>query len=310
MGIEVDSFLGYLMNIKRYSPLTGVAYKKDLNQFVEFCEKVELVHEWSEVKMGMVRRFEVALMSGKLFPEEKGRKQTRKPMSAKSVRRKLSALRALFRFLLREGKVEEDPTETIIVPKIAKRLPVFVPDYKLDELLDKRMSEKGDFKDFRDLMFLMVAYYTGMRRAELIGMKVEDIDFESQLIKVTGKGNKQRLVPLLDELAEEMRQYLKQRACLVGGAHSFFFVTNAGKPVNEKFIYRHVKAMLGEVTSLRKCSPHVLRHSFATALLNNGACVEAIRKLLGHSSLAATEIYAHNSFESLKKVYNEAHPRA
>lgn len=310
MRVEVDLFLDYLVNIKRYSPLTRIAYEKDLNQFIEFCEKVVSVCEWSEVKLGMVRRFEAGLMSGNLLPKGEKGKQVHKPMAAKSVRRKLSALRALFRFLVREGKLKEDSTETIVVPKIARRLPVFVPDYKLDELLDKKLEEKKNFKSFRDLMILMVAYYTGMRRAELVGLKLEDIDLGAQLIKVTGKGDKQRLVPLLDDLVEEMRQYLEVRERLVEGRHSYFFVTDAGKPANEKYIYRHVKALLGEVTSLRKCSPHVLRHSFATALLNNGACIEAIRKLLGHSGLAATQIYTHNSFESLKKVYNKAHPRA
>lgn len=308
--MEIDSFLCYLKTVKRYSPQTLEAYGRDLNQFSEFCEKVELIHEWSEVTYGMVRRFEVGLMSGKLiFGKDEGEYKI-KPMTARSVRRKLSALRVFFRYQMREGVLAEDPTEVIVLPKMGKKLPVFVPNYEMDELLGKKEAEKEDFKAFRDLMILMVAYYTGMRRAELVGLKVENVDLSMKVIRVTGKGDKQRIVPMLDELAEEISQYLEIREEKVRGKHSFFFITDAGKPANEKYIYRHVKQCLGEVTSLIKRSPHVLRHSFATSLLNNGACIEAIRELLGHSGLAATQIYTHNSFESLKQVYNQAHPRA
>ena len=159
-------------------------------------------------------------------------------------------------------------------------------------------------------MVLMTAYYTGMRRSELVALKLEDVDLEGAVIRVNGKGDKQRIVPMLPELAGDLRIYLNKREELVGEKHQFVFVTDKGKPVYDKFIYRLTVKYLGEVTSLKKRSPHVLRHSFATALLNNGACIEAIRELLGHAGLAATQIYTHNSFESLKKVYNQAHPRA
>ena len=308
--MEINSFLGYLKNIKRYSPLTLIAYEEDLKQFIEFCEKVELIHEWTEVTPGIVRRFEMGLMSGKLVFGEGESKRHPKAMAAKSVRRKLSSLRALFRYLMREGKLDDDPTEVVVTPKIGKRLPVFVPDYKMDELLDEEMTGSDGFKELRDVMILMMAYYTGMRRSELVGLKVNDLDMSAGIVRVTGKGDKQRIVPLLDDLIEEIQSYLEARATLVKGKHSFFFVTDAGKPANDKYIYRHVKDALGKVTSLSKRSPHILRHSFATALLNNGACIEAIRELLGHSGLAATQVYTHNSFESLKKVYNQAHPRA
>lgn len=308
--MEITSFLSYLKNIKRYSPLTLIAYEEDLNQFIEFCEKVELIHEWTEVTPGMVRRFEMGLMSGKLEFGEGESKRRPKAMAAKSVRRKLSSLRALFRYLMREGKLDDDPTEVVVTPKIGRRLPVFVPDYKMDELLDEEMTGSDGFKELRDVMILMMAYYTGMRRSELVGLKVDDLDMSAGIVRVTGKGDKQRIVPLLDDLVEEIQSYLEARTALVKGKHSFFFITDAGKPANDKYIYRHVKDALGKVTSLSKRSPHILRHSFATALLNNGACIEAIRELLGHSGLAATQVYTHNSFESLKKVYNQAHPRA
>lgn len=309
--MEIEAFLDYLKNVKRYSPLTLKAYELDLRQFSEFCEKVELIHEWTEVTSGMVRRFEVGLMSGKLELSTNGEKYRPKAMVPKSVRRKLSSLRTFFRHQMREGNISDDPTEVVIIPKIGKRLPVFVPDYKMDELLDEKEAGKDDFTTFRDLMILMVAYYTGMRRSELVALRLEDLDMSAGVIRITGKGDKQRIVPVLKDLVEEIQSYLKAREkALQGKQHSFFFITDAGEPANEKYIYRHVKKCLGEVTSLAKRSPHILRHSFATALLNNGACIEAIRELLGHSSLAATQIYTHNSFESLKRVYNQAHPRA
>lgn len=308
--MEIDSFLSYLRNVKRYSPHTLIAYEEDLNQFIEFCEKIELIRDWTEVTSGMVRRFEVGLMAGKLeFGEGEGKRKP-KPMAAKSVRRKLSSLRTFFRFQMREGKIAEDPTEVVVIPRIGKKLPVFVPDYKMDELLDEKEAGKEDFKVYRDMLVLMMAYYTGMRRSELVGLRLEDLDRSAGVIRVTGKGDKQRIVPMLDDLVEEVEHYLELRKDRVKGRHSFFFITDAGKPANDKFIYRHVKDCLGKVTSLSKRSPHVLRHSFATSLLNNGACIEAIRELLGHSNLAATQVYTHNSFESLKRVYNQAHPRA
>lgn len=303
--MDIDSFLSYLKNIKRYSLYTVEAYEKDLIQFAEFCEKVELIHDWTEVTSGMVRRFEVALMSGHL---NSGKRAESKPMTARSVQRKLSSLRSFFRYQLREGKMAEDPTEIVVAPKTGKRLPVFVPDYQMDELLDEQQT--GNFSEMRNRMVLMMAYCTGMRRSELSGLKLEDVDTANQVIRISGKGGKQRIVPMLDELTEEVESYLRERNKRVKDGHPFFFITDKGTPVYDKFIYRLVVKYLGQVTSLSKRSPHVLRHSFATALLNNGACIEAIRELLGHSGLAATQIYTHNSFESLKKVYNQAHPRA
>ena len=307
--MEIDSFLSYLKNIKRYSALTITAYKEDLNQFREFCEKVELIRQDEEITSKMVRRFEMGLMSGGLKIGGVDGEEKLRPMTARSVRRKLSSLRTYFRYLVREGKLTEDPPESVVAPNMGKRVPVFVPDYQMDEVLDKHASDK-DFANIRDRMVLMTAYYTGMRRSELVALKLEDIDFGGAVIRVNGKGDKQRIVPMLPELVGDLRIYLNKREELVGEKHQFVFVTDKGKPVYDKFIYRLAVKYLGEVTSLKKRSPHVLRHSFATALLNNGACIEAIRELLGHTGLAATQIYTHNSFESLKKVYNQAHPRA
>ena len=269
--MEIDSFLSYLKNIKRYSALTITAYKEDLNQFREFCEKVELIRQDEEITSKMVRRFEMGLMSGGLKIGGVDGEEKLRPMTARSVRRKLSSLRTYFRYLVREGKLTEDPTEIVVAPKMGKRLPVFVPDYQMDEVLDKHASDK-DFANIRDRMVLMTAYYTGMRRSELVALKLEDVDLGGAVIRVNGKGDKQRIVPMLPELAGDLRIYLNKREELVGEKHQFVFVTDKGKPVYDKFIYRLAVKYLGEVTSLKKRSPHVLRHSFATALLNNEWC--------------------------------------
>ena len=199
--MEIDSFLSYLKNIKRYSALTITAYKEDLNQFREFCEKVELIRQDEEITSKMVRRFEMGLMSGGLKIGGVDGEEKLRPMTARSVRRKLSSLRTYFRYLVREGKLTEDPTEIVVAPKMGKRLPVFVPDYQMDEVLDKHASDK-DFANIRDRMVLMTAYYTGMRRSELVALKLEDIDFGGAVIRVNGKGDKQRIVPMLPELVE------------------------------------------------------------------------------------------------------------
>lgn len=307
--MEIESFLLYLKNVKRYSLSTLIAYKEDLIQFVEFCEKIEKIDEWTEVTLNVVRHFEVALISGEYYTLLQLATKP-KPLAASSVRRKLSSLRAFFRYQMHEGVLLSDPTENVILPKINKKLPVFIVDYQMDELLDKEKKDKTDFSFFRDFMFLMIAYCTGMRRSELARLKLEDFDLKAASVRVVGKGDKQRILPLLKELKDEIQFYLVEREKRVQGKHAFFFITDVGSPVNDKYIYRHVKKHLEDITPLSKRSPHVLRHSFATALLNHGACSEAIRKLLGHSSLAATQVYAHNSFENLKRFYNQAHPRA
>lgn len=293
--MDIGPFLGYLRNVKRYSDHTLLAYEEDLGQFFDYCATKKDVTGFGDISQRMVRDWAVIKMS--------------EGMSPATVRRKLSAVRTLFRYLLREGQVEEDPTETVASPKMGKKLPVFVTDERMDRLLDNDLLE-GSFSARRDRLVLLTAYCTGMRRSEIVGLRIGDIDFSAKNVVITGKGNKQRLIPLIDELVEEMQAYLKEREKLVYGRHDVFFVTDKGTPVYDKFIYRLVVKWLGTVTSSVKRSPHVLRHSFATELLNNGACIEAIRELLGHSDLSATQVYTHNSFENLIKVYNQAHPRA
>lgn len=293
--MDIAPFLSYLENVKRYSPHTLLAYKEDLGQFLDYCATINEVNDFPDVTSKMVREWMVIEMS-------KGRKAT-------TTRRKLSVLRTLFKYLMREGRLVEDPTETIILPKIGRRLPVFVPDYQMDEILDSE-DLQGGFPEVRDRLVLLMAYCTGMRRSELVGLKIRDIDFAGKSLVITGKGNKQRLIPLANELIADMQVYLEFRKKQITREHDYFFITDKGVPVYDKFIYRLVVRCLGKVTTSSKRSPHVLRHTFATQLLNNGACIEAIRALLGHSDLSATQVYTHNSFENLIKVFNQAHPRA
>ena len=226
-----------------------------------------------------------------------------------SVNRKLSSLRSFYRFLLKKGVIEEDPMLKIIGPKNKKPLPVFLKEREMDRLLDD-VPFKEDFTGCRDRMVLEMFYATGMRLSELIGLNDVDVDFSAFLIKVTGKRNKQRLIPFGEELRRAMSVYLKIRNEVLPGKAEAFFVLKNGKRMYPGKVYLLVKRNLSKVVSLKKRSPHVLRHTFATAMLNNEAELGAVKELLGHSSLTTTEIYTHTTFEELKKVYEQAHPRA
>ncbi len=299
--LEIEAYMRSVAEEKKYSPRTVIAYEHDLEQFTSFCEEHEEISEWSEVTPKMVRRWVVACMSGTEGMEK---------ISPSSVRRKLSSLSALFKYLMRCGEVNQNPVSYVPLPNKKKALPTFLTPYQLDELLDGE-SLKGGFPKQRDRAVLLTAYLTGMRRAELIALKLQDINFEEGEIKVHGKGDKERIVPMLPELVEELQKYIAARNLVVNNKNNnVLFVTDKGAPVYDKFIYRLAVRYLGEVTTNQKRSPHVLRHSFATALLNNGACIEAIRKLLGHADLSATQVYTHASIEALIKIYNQAHPRA
>lgn len=296
--MEIGEFIKYLEDVKRYSPNTLLAYKKDILLFVDYCKEAEMIDDWKSVTPKMVRRWEVSMMASE------------KPVSPKTVRRRLSALSTLFVYMMRNGQVDDNPVKMVVLPKIPKRLPVFVSPEQMDTLLDGDSFIEEEFAVLRDKTVILMAYITGMRRSELVSLTLSDVDRSSKVIRVHGKGNKERIVPMTEELFDILNEYLKSRETLVGGKHQYLFVTDKGTPVYDKFIYRMVVRYLGMVTTQKKRSPHVLRHSFATALLNNGACIEAIRKLLGHSDLSATQVYTHTSVEGLKRIYNQAHPRA
>ena len=310
--MDIRDFLIYLEDVKKYSTLTLKAYETDLKHFVWYCAKIESVDKVQLVNLPLLRRYEEFLLTGRLINKQDESSKECKKIAISSVKRKLSALASFFKFKLKGGDIVSNPMESIIIPKMSKRLPVFATDDVMNELLCDTKEKSIDFATQRDFMIMMLAYYTGLRRAELVSLKINDIDVVNRTLRVIGKGNKERLLPILDFVVMEINSYIEIRSSIIGGNydHGCFFITNNGNPANEQYIYRHVKKCLTKFTTFDKNSPHVLRHSFATTLLNNGACIKAISELLGHANLAATQVYTHNSFEKLKKVFNQAHPRA
>jgi integrase/recombinase XerC len=231
-------------------------------------------------------------------------------MSAVSVHRKISCLRRFYHYLRKEGFVGNDPLEKIILPKRKKRLPVFVKEEALDTLLDEN-DFGNDFKGVQNRTVIEMLYFTGMRRSELTGLRLGDVDLEEGLVKVTGKRNKQRIIPLAGNFVNRLRSYIKLREEVPAGKNTdWFFITEKGNKLYDKCVYNLVKTYLSMVTTIEKRSPHILRHTFATHMLNRGADLNAIKEFLGHANLSATQVYTHNTFEKLKKIYKQAHPRA
>ena len=291
----IDAFLDYLRLERNYSERTIVSYRTDLKEFEEFLEKTETGLGFTEVHTDNVRNWISDLM-------DEGRKAT-------SVNRKLSSLRSFYRFLLRKNWITVNPMLKIVGPKKKKPLPSFVREKDMNRLLDGLSFGEG-FVGVRDRTILEMFYATGMRLSELIGLDDVDVDFSAKLVKVTGKRNKQRLIPFGNELAEDLLIYNKVRNETFPDGTEAFFVRKDGKRMYSMQVYRIVKRNLSKVVTLKKRSPHVLRHTFATAMLNDNAELRAVQALLGHESLATTEVYTHTTFEELKKVYEQAHPRA
>lgn len=291
----VESFLEYLKSERNYSSATIVSYATDLLQFEAFFESLKEDITWETVSSSVIREWEICLL-------DEGK------MTSTSVNRKLSALRSFYRYLAKMGKVEANPTLKVVGPKNKKRLPVFVKEKSMDKLLEL-MKEDVGFLGMRNRLLIQMLYLTGMRRAEMLGLADESVDFVQKQIKVTGKRNKQRLIPFGEELEISMREYIKERETAFPYCGKFF-VSKSGGPMTEADLSKVVRTSLARVTTQKKRSPHVLRHAFATAMLNGDADLLAIRKLLGHESLKTTEIYTHLSFEELKDVYKSAHPRS
>ena len=291
-----DSFLDYLRYERNYSEETVKAYQKDIEQFGAFGEEKKGVElSPADVDSGLIREWMVSLMGEKY--------------ASASVNRKLSSLRTYYKYLLRQGVVDTDPLQRVVGPKKRKVLPVFLKEREMDRLLDEVDFGEG-FVGCRDHLIVGTFYATGMRLSELIGLNDADVDFSASLLKVTGKRNKQRLIPFGEELKNEMRAYADLRNRTVPRVSDAFFVRETGERLNRHIVGQLVKKNLSKVVTLKKKSPHVLRHTFATMMLNHDAELGAIKELLGHESLATTEIYTHTTFEELKKVYNQAHPRA
>lgn len=292
----IDSFLEYLLYERNYSPETVKAYKEDLTQFETFyAENVGREATLAEVDAQEVREWILSLMDG--------------GAAVATVNRKLSTLRSFYKFLLKRGICPVDPMRKIVGPKKRKVLPVFVKEKEMDRLLDDIDFGEG-FEACRDRMIIEMFYLTGIRLSELIGLKDEDVDFLSSVIKVTGKRNKQRLIPFGEELKKDLQEYVKVRNESVGPEVKAFFVRKTGEQLYRSIVDTIVKRNLSKVVTLKKKSPHVLRHTFATMMLNHQARLGSIKELLGHESLATTQVYTHTTFEELKKMYNQAHPRA
>lgn len=296
MELWTDSFLEYLHSERNDSLKTVEAYAKDLSEFQEFLEEQVPDASWAAITADDVREWVIFLLD-----EQK--------MSAASVNRKLSALRTFYRYLRRMGWVSINPMEKVVAPKKKRPLPYFVRESEMDRLLEITAEDKT-FKGIRDRLVLMMFYETGVRRAELLSMTDASVDLVAKQVKVTGKRNKQRIVPFGEELEKEIREYLSARQETLGeNVFPALFVNENGTAVNESQVAKIVRDNLSKVTTIKRRSPHVLRHSFATAMLNNNADLTSIQKLLGHESVATTEIYTHVSFEELKSEYKSAHPR-
>lgn len=291
----LDSFFKYLEFERRNSPHTITAYQTDISQFCEYLESVG-VELWEQVTSKTIRAWMVKMVDG--------------GVTARSVTRKISTLKVLFRYLMQLEVVDSNVAEYVVTPKLPKRLPVFVKEQEMDVLLDYVDFGEG-FRGARDRLIVEMFYNTGMRLAELAGLTDEQIDLANGILKVRGKRNKERIIPVISELKTSLVGYLNKRNSeFKERANSFVFLTEKGLPVYHKLVYRVVNRYLAQVSTVTKKSPHVIRHSFATALLNRGADLNAIKELMGHANLAATEVYTHNTYAQLNSIYKQAHPRA
>jgi integrase/recombinase XerC len=272
------------------------SYLNDLDQFYQFLLSQGLPEDPVGVTSHDIRAWIVSMLDNNY--------------SAKSVHRKISCLRVFYRYLRKEGIIKSDPLEKVVLPKRKKSLPVFIEEESMNNLLDNYNFGEG-FPGVRNRTIIELLYLTGIRRAELIGLRDNDIDLSDGSLKVTGKRNKQRIIPLVRPFISRLEEYIKVRNENVATvANGWFFITDKGNKLYDKYVYNTVNSYLAMVTTIEKKSPHILRHTFATHMLNRGADLNSIKEFLGHANLSATQIYTHNTFEKLKKVYKQAHPRA
>jgi integrase/recombinase XerC len=290
-----ESFLKYLKFERRCSKHTVVAYKKDLDQFGEFVFKTVGDFDVLKVDTKLIRTWVVELMEQGITP--------------KTVNRKITSLKSFYKYLLRQELITVSPVASVITPKVPKRLPIFVDENSLHHLLDDGYFQ-NDYEGVRDKLILSLFYGTGIRLSELMNLADGQFFIKEYLIKVLGKNNKERIVPYPRSMNPLIEEYLLIRKATFGDGCSYFFLTAKGDQLYEKLIYRVVKKYLALVTTLEKKSPHVLRHSFATHLLDRGADLNAVKELLGHSNLAATQVYTHTTTRKLQSIYKQAHPRA
>jgi len=294
--MPINDFLTYLQYEKRYSTHTLQSYRTDLLQFENFLNR-ELVIDLKEAKALHIKNFMVELLQ--------------QGMVENAVNRKLSALKSFYKFLHREAKIASNPTTLVKTLKTPKKLPVFVEETKMDALLDNEHTFDDTFAGKRDKLAVELLFGTGVRLAELINLKEQDVNFYEATIKVLGKRNKERIIPLHKPLLNQIKEFIALKTLQnFDNKNPYLIVTNNGMQAYPNLIYRIVSSCLKLISTQNKKSPHVLRHSFASSLLNRGADLNAIKELLGHASLAATQVYTHNSVERLKSIYKQAHPRA
>ena len=291
---DVNAFLSYLQFEKRYSLHTITAYSNDLVQFFDFIETQYDKVPLEQITGSMVRSWLAGMKENE--------------MTGKSLNRKISSLKSFFKYQIRQERLVKSPMETVISPKITKRLPAFVAEQDMEQLLAHLAFAEG-WKGYTEKMVIQLFYATGMRLSELILCKESQLDIGKSVIKVLGKGNKERIIPISKILAQELANYIQEKP-EAAKSNPHVFVTEKGKSLQPRAVYSFVKFYLSQVTTLQKKSPHVLRHSFATHLMNNGADLNAVKELLGHASLAATQVYTHNTIEKLKEVFAKAHPKA
>lgn len=292
----LPDFLNYLRFEKRYSQHTLLAYQQDLEQFIQFITGQYGTNEINEVSPILLKSWLANL-------------RLEKEVQIRTINRKISSIRSFYRFLLRKGQIHQNPSIVLKVLKTPKRLPSFIKEEQTAALLQN--AEANDWKVKTAWLILEVLYNTGLRVSELVGLKEKHIDFRAAHLKVLGKGNKERIIPLKPEMLNALQQYIEHKADFMTEVdRDSLFINAKGRAVNVKYVYREVRSQLASIGQISKKSPHVMRHTFATHLLNNGADLNAIKELLGHASLAATQVYTHNSIEKLKEVHKQAHPKA
>ena len=286
-----NKFITYLSSEKRFSEHTIKSYATDLKQFTSFLSsEFQIIDEIHEISFQIIRTWIASLL-------EKG-------INPRSVNRKISTLKTYFKFLIRDGELIENPMLKVVAPKSKKRLPVFIEEDQIASLLNEVQFEDG-FIGQRNKLIIELFYVTGIRLSELINIKISDVDFNNQSIKVLGKRNKERIIPISSKVVDDLNVFIENNQ-----QNKYLFTNLEGNKLYNKLVYRIVNKYIGKISSVNKKSPHILRHTFATHMLNNGADINAIKELLGHANLSATQVYTHNTIEKLKTVYKQAHPRA
>lgn len=291
---RLTDFIQYLRFEKRYSSHTLTAYQKDLQQFTDYLTK-----EFGMSELKLITHFHIrGWLAGM-----KGEQQT-----ARTINRKLSSLNSYYKYLMKHGHADKNPVRQLHAQRLPERLPVYLKETESAHLLEEVQYDEG-FKGFTDRLICELFYATGMRRAELLQLKEHDIEWSLSQVRILGKGNKERLVPVSAALLDNIRDYIQEKKKLEKYNEQYLLNLESGEPLYAGYVYRVVTKYMGESTTLQKKSPHVLRHTFATHLLNNGANIQAIKDLLGHSSLAATQVYTHNNIDKLKEIHKQNHPR-